>query len=150
MLNHSAISLSLKTTQQSPFLAPLFRGPKTVWECARACVFVDGMNLKYALPWHIHISVHSVLCQCYTQAYAPSNHLRIANRRGLKWILPTTQQHAAFPASNNSVSNSSLKYAKLHSNVTTPFLFLISLSSSIKTPMCHLKLDTECYYQTML
>ena len=26
------------------------------------CVCVDGMNLKYALRWHIHISVHSVLC----------------------------------------------------------------------------------------
>ena len=38
------------------------------------CVCVDGMNLKYALRWHIHISVHSVLCQ-----YAPSNHLRTAN-----------------------------------------------------------------------
>ena len=24
------------------------------------CVCVDGMNLKYALPWHIHISVHSI------------------------------------------------------------------------------------------
>ena len=34
------------------------------------CVCVDGMNLKYAVRWHIHISVHSVLCQCYTQALA--------------------------------------------------------------------------------
>ena len=29
------------------------------------CVCVDGMNLTYALRWHIHISVHFVLCQCY-------------------------------------------------------------------------------------
>ena len=34
------------------------------------CVFGDGMNLKYALRWHIHRSVHSVLCQCYTQTHA--------------------------------------------------------------------------------
>jgi len=34
------------------------------------CVCVDGMNWKCALRWHIHISVHSVLCQCYTQAHA--------------------------------------------------------------------------------
>ena len=27
-------------------------------------VCVDGMKLKYAARWHIHISVHSVLCQC--------------------------------------------------------------------------------------
>ena len=33
------------------------------------CVCVDGMNLKYAARWHIHISVHSVLCQYYTQAH---------------------------------------------------------------------------------
>ena len=33
------------------------------------CVCVSGMNLKYALRWHIHISVHSVLCQCCTQAH---------------------------------------------------------------------------------
>ena len=45
--------------------------------CVRACVSVcvyvcvDRINLKYALCWHIHIyiSVHSVLCQCYTQAH---------------------------------------------------------------------------------
>ena len=33
--------------------------------CVCVCVCVDGMNLKYGLRWHIHISVHSVLCQCY-------------------------------------------------------------------------------------
>ena len=33
------------------------------------CVCVDGMNLKAALRWHIHKSVHSVLRQCYTQAH---------------------------------------------------------------------------------
>ena len=32
---------------------------------AHICVCVYGMNLKYALCWHIHISVHSVLRQCY-------------------------------------------------------------------------------------
>ena len=37
-LNHSAISPSLKTTQQCPLLAPLVHSPKTVWECVRACV----------------------------------------------------------------------------------------------------------------
>ena len=41
-----------------------------VCACQCVCVCVDGMNLKYALRWHIHISVHSVLCQCYTQALA--------------------------------------------------------------------------------
>ena len=34
------------------------------------CVRVDGMNFKYALRCHTHTSVHSVLCQCYTQARA--------------------------------------------------------------------------------
>ena len=27
------------------------------------------MNLKYALPWHINISVHSVLCQCHKHTH---------------------------------------------------------------------------------
>ena len=48
-------------------------GGACVRACVRACVCVSvhGMNLKYALRWHIHcISVHSVLCQCYTQAHA--------------------------------------------------------------------------------
>ena len=35
---------------------------------------VDGMNLKCVLCWHIHISVHSVLCQCYTHKHT---HTRI-------------------------------------------------------------------------
>ena len=35
---------------------------------ACACVRVDGMNLRYTLCWHIHISVHSIQCQC--QKYA--------------------------------------------------------------------------------
>ena len=34
------------------------------------CACVHKMNLRYALRWHIHILVHSVLCQCYTQAHA--------------------------------------------------------------------------------
>ena len=37
--------------------------------CVCVCVCVDGMNLKYALRWHVHISVYSVLCQGYTQAH---------------------------------------------------------------------------------
>ena len=37
--------------------------------CVCVCVCVYGMNLKYALCWHIHISVHSILRQCYTQAH---------------------------------------------------------------------------------
>ena len=53
-----------------------------VREREREWVCEDGMNLKYALHWHIHISVHSVLCQCHTQAHASSNHLRILNWRG--------------------------------------------------------------------
>ena len=32
--------------------------------CVRVCMRVDGINLKYALCWHINISVHSILCQC--------------------------------------------------------------------------------------
>ena len=28
---------------------------------ARVCVCVYGMNLRYTLRWHIHVSVHSVL-----------------------------------------------------------------------------------------
>ena len=32
--------------------------------CVCVCVCVDGMNLKYALGWPVHVSVHSVLCQC--------------------------------------------------------------------------------------
>ena len=30
----------------------------------RMCVCVDGMNLKYAVGWPVHVSVHSVPCQC--------------------------------------------------------------------------------------
>ena len=41
---------------------------------ACACVRVDGMNLRYTLCWHIHISVHSVLCQYDTHTHATSNH----------------------------------------------------------------------------
>ena len=44
--------------------------------CVRVCVCVDGMNLKYALRWQIHISVPSVLCQCYTQAHAHTHILK--------------------------------------------------------------------------
>ena len=34
-----------------------------------ACVCVDRMNLKYTLHWHIHISLHSILCQYYTRTH---------------------------------------------------------------------------------
>ena len=34
-------------------------------------VCVDGMNLKYALRWHIHISVHSVLKHTLTRILKP-------------------------------------------------------------------------------
>ena len=60
------ISLSQKLNRikagQCPLLALSVHGPQM-----RMCVWVDGMNLKYALCWHICISVHSVPCQCYTQ-----------------------------------------------------------------------------------
>ena len=57
-------------------LALLVHGPHVVWECVcvyvcmcvcvhmYVCVCVDRMILKYALCWHIHKSVHPVLCQC--------------------------------------------------------------------------------------
>ena len=74
-------------------LAPLVHGPHMVWECVCLCVCVhmyvcvcvhvcvcvcicvcvDRMILKYALCWHIHKSVHPVLCQCrhaHTHAHA--------------------------------------------------------------------------------
>ena len=38
---------------QYPLLAPSVRWPQMVW-----CVCVDGMNLKYALRWHIHIYIY--------------------------------------------------------------------------------------------
>jgi len=45
------------------------------------CVCVYRMNLKYALSWHINISVHSILCQCHKHMHTSSNHLRMANQR---------------------------------------------------------------------
>ena len=58
--------------QQYPLFPPLVHSPKMAWEyvhvcvCVCVCVCVDGMNLKYALYWHINIfiSVPSVQCQC--------------------------------------------------------------------------------------
>ena len=47
------------------------------------CVCVDGMKLTYTLRWHIHVSVYSVQYTS-TRTRALSNHLRTANRRGLK------------------------------------------------------------------
>ena len=38
--------------------------------CVCFSVCVCRMNMKYAVHWHIHVSVHSVLCQCYTQEHA--------------------------------------------------------------------------------
>ena len=61
-------SIYLSKTEQNEswalLLALLVHGPQM-----RMCVWVDGMNLKYALYWHICISVHSVPCQCYTQKH---------------------------------------------------------------------------------
>ena len=58
--------------------------------CVRACVrvCVYGMNLKYTVRWLIHISVHSILCQCYwaiqrswfARVNAPCNLLRKKSR----------------------------------------------------------------------
>ena len=47
--------------RQCPLLASSVRGPQMVWECQWEweCVCVDGMNLKYALRWHIHIIISS-------------------------------------------------------------------------------------------
>ena len=53
--------LFICSCRQCPLSAPSVRCPLMVWECVCVCVCVDGMNLKYALRWHIHISVHSVL-----------------------------------------------------------------------------------------
>ena len=53
--------------------------------CACVCVCVDGINLKYTQRSHIHISVHSVLCQYTvldTSTHASSNDLRPANQWG--------------------------------------------------------------------
>ena len=50
--------------------------------CVHVCVRGHACGMKYALHWHIHISVHSVLRQCYTQVRASSNHLRTSNRQG--------------------------------------------------------------------
>ena len=80
---------------QCPLLAPSVRGPQMVCVCVRLCVCVCvwlcvyececvcvyGMNLKYALRWHIHISVHSMLCQCYTQAHTHTHPQTIWGQR---------------------------------------------------------------------
>ena len=42
--------------------------------CVRVCVCVDGVNLKCALRWLIHISVHSVLCQCILTSTSTHTH----------------------------------------------------------------------------
>ena len=48
---------------QGPLLSPSVRGLQMV------CVCVYRMNFKYTLHWHIHISVHSMLC--YTHILLP-------------------------------------------------------------------------------
>ena len=55
---------------QCPLLFPSVHSPQMVWECVCVCmrVCVYTMNLKYAIHWHIHISVLFTLCQHYTQA----------------------------------------------------------------------------------
>ena len=56
--------------RQCPFLAPSVHGPQMVRECV--CVSVCACMCVRACMcvWHIQISAHSVLCQCYTQAHA--------------------------------------------------------------------------------
>ena len=61
--------------------------------CVRVCV--DGMNLTYALHWLIHISVHSVLCQCYTQAHAHTHILKPSEDSEPTWlkVIPDFKPH---------------------------------------------------------
>ena len=53
---------------------------------ARACVCVDGMNLKCALSWHIHIVFIPYYASVYSQAHTHTHartyarYLRTANR----------------------------------------------------------------------
>ena len=70
--------------------------------CACVCVCVDGMNLTYALHWLIHISVHSVLCQCYTQAHAHTHPQTIWGQRtdvakSDTWLQTTSSSSFLFP-----------------------------------------------------
>ena len=87
----------------SPVNRQMVWGPQMVWEwvwvcvsvsvsvsvsvcacvcaCVRVCMCVHGMNLKYTLRWHINISLHSVLCQCYTQAHAHTHPQTIWGQR---------------------------------------------------------------------
>ena len=47
------------------------------------CVCADRINFKCALCWHIHIPVHSMLCQCVrtsTHTHTSSYHLRTVNQ----------------------------------------------------------------------
>ena len=48
------MDLTNKKSGLCPLLAPSVRCPQMVCVCVCVCV-VDGMNLKYALRWHIHI-----------------------------------------------------------------------------------------------
>ena len=47
---------------------------ESVCVCVCVCVCVDGMNFKYALRWHIHMLVHSVL---YASIIHKHTHTRI-------------------------------------------------------------------------
>ena len=57
----------------------------------RMCVCVCAMNLKCALCWHIHISVHSVLCQRIHTHTCIHISFEDSKVMGLKVILLTRQ-----------------------------------------------------------
>ena len=82
--------------------------------CVCVCVCVYGMNLKYALCWHIHISVHSVLCQCY-------------------WAI----QRSWFAGVNALCNLSRKKFARGHSTLPGRFLsrccFTLCLTVEVET-----------------
>ena len=66
VLFRKATAFIVLKIRQCPLLAPSVRGPQMVWECVCVCVCVcaRARAMKYALRWHITISVHSLLCQC--------------------------------------------------------------------------------------
>ena len=63
---------------QCPLLALSVHGPQMVGECVCVClnvrwgcgcVHVDGMNLKYVVHWHIHISSFRTMSVLYTSQH---------------------------------------------------------------------------------
>ena len=66
--------------------------------CVRACV--DGMNLKYALRWHIHIYQFIPYCASATHAHTHTRILRPfedSDPTGIKVdIAPFTKIHSLF------------------------------------------------------